>query len=57
MIPDGIALIGATIALFMGEFRWAKSFELIRLARFEDTLYPVYLLVERVTDAGKKRIR
>ena len=57
LIPDAIALIGATIALCVNSFTWAKYFDLIRLLRFQDTLYPVFLMVEKYTTTGKKRVK
>lgn len=56
MIPDAIALIGAISACIAGKFYVAKYFDLIRLIRFRDALYPVNLCVIRFTNNGKKRI-
>ena len=56
MIPDAVSLIGSVSASIAGEFTIAKYFDLIRLIRFRDALYPVNLCVIRFTNNGKKRI-
>ena len=57
LIPDVIALLGVSVSLAVGSFKWAKYFDLIRLMRFQDVLYPVYLMVEKYTTTGKKRVK
>jgi len=56
LVLDLIALVGSVTSAFMGEFRYAKYFDLIRLLRFQYVLYPVYLCVEKNTTTGQKRI-
>ena len=55
-VPDFVALVGAISSVLSGHIYTAKCFDLIRLLRSSDVLYPVRLLVNRYTTSGKRRI-
>lgn len=52
LILDLIALAGSVTMAVMGNYRYAKYFDCIRLLRFDDTLCPVYLMVETYNSTG-----
>lgn len=56
LVPDAVALIGAVACTISGNHLTAKYFELIRLFHYNDALYPVYFLVRKYSNTGKKRI-
>ena len=56
LVPDAVALIGSTTATIMGEMMIGKYFDLIRLVRFRDMLYPMKLCVVRFTNTSQKRV-
>lgn len=45
LIPDAICLIMTGIMIGIGETKYAKFFELLRLFHFQEVIYPVNLLI------------
>ena len=55
MVPDLIVIICVFVFIAIDEPIIAKYFELFRMLHFNDTLYPIYLCVDRFA-SGRKRI-
>ena len=55
MVPDLIVIICVFVFIAIDEPIIAKYFELFRMLHFNDTLYPIYLCVDRFAP-GRKRI-
>ena len=55
LIPDALVLIMSVTLILADEPKYAKYFELIRLAHFNEALFPVNWLVLSVTNSGAKR--
>ena len=56
LIPDLVALAGATTYILVNQPITAKYFELIRIVHLREALFPANLLVQRLTNSGQKRI-
>ena len=55
LIPDALVLIMSVPLILADESKYAKYFELIRLAHFNEALFPVNWLILSVTNSGAKR--